>query len=55
MALPFVCIIVIVVLNPTYFTPLISSPIGFLVDGLIVILYLAYALLIKKVMKVDEV
>ena len=53
--LPFIFIIVIVFFSPDYFMPLISTPVGFIIDGLILVLYITYMVLIKKAMKVDEV
>ena len=55
MFLPFIFILVIVVLNPSYFMPLITTPIGYIIDVLVLILYVTYMLFIRKIMKVDEV
>ena len=53
--MPFIFIFVIVVLNPSYFMPLISSPLGYIIDVIILFLYVTYILLIRKIMQVDEV
>lgn len=49
--IPFILVFIIVVLNPTYFKPLLSKP-GIVIILLSLILYIAYALIIRKVMKV---
>lgn len=51
-ALPILFSIVISLLNPTYFKPLLESLLGFLLLSLILILYVFYILIIKKVLKV---
>lgn len=52
--LPFFIVAVIICLSPTYFLPLITTKIGLIVTGLMVLIYVAYLIVIKKVMKVDE-
>lgn len=54
-AMPFIFISIIVLLNPTYFLPLVTSQIGYLIDIIILILYISYIIIIKKLTKVDEV
>lgn len=51
-ALPFIFIIVIYILNPTYFQPLFKTRIGSLFLILIIMLYSLYIFIIKKVLKV---
>lgn len=51
-ALPLVFSLVIFVLNPTYFHPLFSYPLGWILFFLILVLYVLYILTIKKVLKV---
>ncbi len=53
--LPFIFVAVIVMLNPTYFNVLVTTVPGYLIDGIIVVLYISYVVIIKKVMQVDEV
>ena len=53
--IPFIFILVIVLLNPGYFNPLITTHLGFIIDGLIVVIYFVYILLVKNVMKVGKV
>lgn len=52
--IPFILTFVIILLNPLYFTPLITTKVGVLIIGFILILYVIYVIIIKKVMKVDE-
>ncbi|MBE6148671.1 MAG: hypothetical protein E7167_04205 [Firmicutes bacterium] len=54
-SLPVIFILVIVTMNPTYFNPLISTKLGFVIDIIILVLYLIYIVIIKKMMKVEEV
>ncbi len=51
--LPFAFVALISFLNPTYFLPLITTPIGILVLFIILIIFMLYVLVIKKVLKVD--
>ncbi len=50
--LPFVFVFIIFSLNPTYFSPLFSSPIGVMVLVFIMILYVLYIFIIKKILEV---
>ncbi len=50
--LPFVFILIIFILNPSYFTPLFSSTLGIIVLIIIAILYFLYIWIIKKVLEV---
>lgn len=51
-SLPFVFAAIIIVLNPTYFKIMYTTTIGFIVSTLIIILYILYVLVVKKVMRV---
>ncbi len=51
-SLPFVFAAIIIVLNPGYFRIMYTTTIGLIVSSLIIILYVLYVLVIKKVMKV---
>lgn len=53
--LPFIYIFFIWILNPNFFKPLYTTTIGFILDILIFLLYTSYVVLIKNIMKVDEV
>ncbi len=50
--LPFVFIGIILLLNPTYFAPLFQSFLGWVLFSFILILYILYIVIVKKVLKV---
>lgn len=51
--MPILLIIVVLVLNPAYFLPLIETAIGKVIIATIIILYILYVIVIRKVLKVD--
>ena len=53
-AIPFIIFIMIYILNPTYFTPLVSTAIGKIILGFIIALYILYIVIVKKVIKIRE-
>ncbi|MGN1379480.1 MAG: type II secretion system F family protein [Bacilli bacterium] len=53
--IPFVFVIVIVTLNPTYFNPLITTKIGLVLDIIMLLMYVLYIIIIKKVLKVEKI
>ena len=53
LVIPFIICFLIFILNPNYFNPLFKTNIGLLVITLIILLYLMYALIIKRIMRVD--
>lgn len=52
LATPFVFFIILLVLNPTYFSPLIGSKIGLIIIALIVLIYVMYIYVIRRIMKI---
>ena len=50
--LPFIFVLLIFLLNPTYFMPLISSSLGIIILVLILILYILYIIIIRKTLEV---
>ena len=54
-SLPVIFVIVIVSMNPTYFSSLLNTKIGLVIDFLILILYISYIVIIKRMMRVEEV
>lgn len=52
--IPFVIFIMIYILNPNYFAPFVSSTIGKLLLGLIIIIYVLYIIIVKKIIKIRE-
>lgn len=53
LVIPFIVCFLIFVLNPNYFNPLFSTQIGMLVVLLILLLYIMYAIVIKRIMRID--
>lgn len=53
--IPTFITLIIMMINTNYFLPLINSPLGIIIILIIVILYLSYILIIKKVLKVDNI
>ena len=51
--MPILLIIVVLVLNPAYFLPLIETVVGKVIIATIIILYILYVIVIRKVLKVD--
>lgn len=49
---PIAFILLIWVINPTYFLPLLSDPVGYIIIGIILIYYVMYIIFINKTMKV---
>lgn len=52
--MPLFIILMIVILNPTYFIPLFETSIGLMITILILVIYLSYIFVVKKIMKVEE-
>ena len=51
--LPFIFSLIIFVLNPSYFVPLFTSPLGILALFIIVVFYILYIIIIKKLLMVQ--
>lgn len=52
MIIPILFIVVINLINPTYFIPLFTNPLGILLLFIIAILYILYIIIVRKVIKV---
>lgn len=50
--IPIFLFIIIFTLNPAYFMPLINTPIGLMITFIIILLYVVYIIIIRKVVKV---
>ena len=50
---PIVFILLIYILDPTYFSPLFESTLGYIIIGMIVIMFIIYALLLKRILKIE--
>ncbi len=52
MIVPFIFIMVINFINKDYFKPLYTNPLGLVLIGIILIIYIAYIIVVRRVMKV---
>ena len=50
--MPFVFVVIISILNPSYFVPLITTSIGRLILFMIILVYSLYAFIVNRIMKV---
>lgn len=50
--MPVLFVIIISFINKDYFAPLFTSGIGFIIIGVILVLYIAYIVVVRKIMKV---
>lgn len=51
--LPFIFVTLIFILNPTYFMPFFTEPLGIIILIFIVLLYILYILVIRRVLEVE--
>ncbi len=51
--MPFLLFLVIYILNPSYFMPLITTPLGWMVLLVIAVLYVSYILIVRHIMKLE--
>ena len=51
-AVPILFIVFISIINPTYFMPLITTSLGYIITSIIVIVYIIYIFVVLKIMKV---
>lgn len=52
--IPFIFTFVIYIIDPTYFVPLFTNPLGVFIIFLIIVIYVIYIILVKKIMKLKE-
>ena len=52
LVVPIVFVGIIYALNPTYFSPLFSSPLGYMIILLIILMFIVYVWFLQKIMKV---
>ena len=50
---PIVFILLIYILDPSYFSPLFGSTLGYIIIGMIVVMFIVYALLLKRILKIE--
>ena len=51
---PIIFVLLIYILDPTYFNPLFNHPLGILIIVLILVIYITYILVVKKIIKLKE-
>lgn len=50
--MPILFVLVISLINKDYYAPLFTSPLGFIIIGVILVLYVTYIFVVRKIMKV---
>ena len=50
---PIVFILLIYILDPSYFSPLFGSVLGYIIIGMIAMMFIIYALLLKRILKIE--
>ena len=50
--MPILFVLIINFINKDYFSPLFTSPIGFIIIGIMLVLYVTYIIVVRKIMKV---
>lgn len=53
--IPFIFVVIIITLNPNYFNPLITTKIGLVLDIIMLLIYILYIIVIKKILKVEKI
>ena len=53
LVMPLVIISILLLLSPTYFSPMIKNPLGILLCFMALILYIVYVIIIRKILKVE--
>lgn len=51
--IPIVFILLIYILNPDYFKPLFESTLGYIIIAIVVIMFIIYTLLLRKILKIE--
>lgn len=51
--IPIVFVLIIYILNPNYFKPLFESTLGYMIIGIIVLMFIIYVVLLKRIMKIE--
>ena len=51
--IPIVFVLLIYILNPDYFAPLFESTLGYIIIAIVVIMFIIYALLLKRILKIE--
>ena len=53
LVMPIVIISILLLLSPTYFSPMVKNPLGILLCFIALILYIIYVVIIRKILKVE--
>ena len=53
LVIPIIFILIIYILNPSYFAPLFSSTLGYMIIIAIVLMFIIYVILLNKITKID--
>lgn len=53
LTMPVLLTIILLIISPDYFAPLLSTVIGYIIILLIIILYISYILIIKRILRID--
>ena len=48
-----VFVLIIYILNPNYFKPLFESTLGYMIIGIMVLMFIIYVVLLKRIMKIE--
>lgn len=51
--IPIIFILLIYILDPSYFNPLFESVLGYMIIGIIVLMFIIYALLLRRILKIE--
>lgn len=52
MVIPILFVVIINLINPTYFVPLFTNPLGILLIFIMILIYISYIIIVRKVIKV---
>ena len=53
LTMPILLTGILLLISPNYFAPLLTTPFGYLIILLIIILYISYILIIKRILRID--
>jgi len=53
LTMPILLTCILLLISPNYFAPLLTTPFGYLIILLIIILYISYILIIKRILRID--
>lgn len=51
--IPIIFVLIIYILNPNYFKPLFESTLGYMIIGIMVLMFIIYVVLLKRIMKIE--